>query len=216
MTQEDLKTGMLLLMQNDVLRLIVGNTAISYNDGGIPLKDLKFSGKDYQSIKAIYAEPKRKKRFRADFKFWLKDKYFLDEKYKPKLLWECEEFEYPMWFARGKTYGSIVKFTSLRGGEFVVGDNDYPKGYKFENWVPHTNTDIWEQVEDPTILKHKDALWCWNDDFTFGRWLVFWNANNKCPFNINEESYSLDWDNYEKIQPEDEPYWCEEKRKQLK
>jgi hypothetical protein len=66
-----------------------------------------------------------------------------------------QEFTYPMWFESIKdNKGSIARFDGLENGEtldvFTFDDGEhYVKGYKFEDWMKHTHTGIWKQVEEP-------------------------------------------------------------------
>jgi hypothetical protein len=60
-----------------------------------------------------------------------------------------------MWFESIKdNKGSIARFDGLENGEtldvFTFDDGEhYVKGYKFEDWMKHTHTGIWKQVEEP-------------------------------------------------------------------
>ena len=68
------------------------------------------------------------------------------------ILWQRESFTYPMWF---KTKGSddkytIVKFTSLQKGTVVKSTSFLTHiGHFSENFVPHTNSDVWTQIPEP-------------------------------------------------------------------
>ena len=54
-----------------------------------------------------------------------------------------EEFIYPMWFKCSYS-DTIVKFVSLYKGLQLV---------SLESWTPHIDTNVWTQIEDPTIIK---------------------------------------------------------------
>ena len=63
-----------------------------------------------------------------------------------------EEFTYPMWF-RAKYGEIIVRFISLDKGIVVFTSNEEPF-YKIGmllSFQPHTDTTIWQQVENPFI-----------------------------------------------------------------
>lgn len=67
---------------------------------------------------------------------------------------EKEEFTYPMWF-RYKVFdlGYIVRFDSLTTGEVIPHRNWTLDYYICDNLTPHTNTETWEQVEEPKEIK---------------------------------------------------------------
>ena len=67
---------------------------------------------------------------------------------------EKEEFTYPMWF-RYKVFnlGYIVRFDSLITGEVIPHHNWTLDYYICNNLTPHTNTKVWEQVEEPKEIK---------------------------------------------------------------
>lgn len=53
---------------------------------------------------------------------------------------------YPMWFKNRN--GSVIKFVSLTEGDCVIAKSYNHLGMS-DNWAPHTNTSIWEQVPEP-------------------------------------------------------------------
>lgn len=63
---------------------------------------------------------------------------------------EKEEFTYPMWF-RHKFFelGYIARFDSLTTGEIIPHQNWVLDYYICDNLTPHTDTAIWERVEEP-------------------------------------------------------------------
>ena len=67
---------------------------------------------------------------------------------------EKEKFTYPMWF-RYKVFdlGYIVRFDSLTTGEVIPHHNWTLDCYICDNLTPHTNTTVWEQVQDPKEIK---------------------------------------------------------------
>lgn len=78
----------------------------------------------------------------------------------PKPLFESEkekqEFIYPMWF-KSRENGRVVKFMDITVGEVIEKGNGRDRvGYKSSDWVAHTHTEIWEQVENPN--EHLDRL----------------------------------------------------------
>jgi len=71
------------------------------------------------------------------------------------------EFTYPMWF-EGTGTSIIVKFTNLEIGSRFTERKLNPKTI----WTPHTHTDVWTQIEDPTIVKapKTERRWIWLKD----------------------------------------------------
>ncbi len=61
-----------------------------------------------------------------------------------------KDFKYPMWF-KSKKWDYIVKFTDLRHGIVVLeGTNPrIDKDFSCSIWTAHTDSEIWEQVENP-------------------------------------------------------------------
>ena len=126
-----------------------------------------------------------------------------------------ENFTYPMWF-KSKGSALVVKFDALSIGTVVVASSATPKDHTSGHFTPHTNTEKWEQVENPENLLDKDALWYWDKEGA-ARCLGFWDASAGMPFSLDgRRRNNTTWDNYEKVQPEDEPEWAKEARELLK
>ncbi len=90
---------------------------------------------------------------------------------------EKKEFTYPMWF-KNKNQGYVVKFDGLTIGEVVYGfENWLLDSVKSGNFTAHTNTEIWEQVENPDLVT---------------------NINNNKAKNPNSKHYEL-WEDFEAI-----------------
>ena len=79
-----------------------------------------------------------------------KDSYYTDVNYHNSGL--REYFEYPMWFKAGHD-DYIVKFTSRGKGVVVQANNVYKVGHSSDDWIPHTDTLAWTQVEEPIDTK---------------------------------------------------------------
>ena len=87
-----------------------------------------------------------------------------------------KEFKYPMWF-KNKHYDIIVRFDKLNQCKVVKSnDKEFPIGL-INRLSNHTNTEIWEQVENPDLVTDID--------------------NNKAK-NPNSKHYEL-WENFEAI-----------------
>ena len=70
---------------------------------------------------------------------------------------EDEKFAYPMWF-KSKRSDLIVRFDNLQSGKIIVGDSLYRSADTYRKcWTPHTNTEIWKQVEEPKNIIDKLA-----------------------------------------------------------
>ena len=64
-------------------------------------------------------------------------------KFKNKIKVEKQEFKYPMWF-KSKLTGDIVEFSGLNEAVCIyLNPEDRHCSY------PHTDTILWEQVENP-------------------------------------------------------------------
>jgi len=84
MELKDIKTGMLVLTSDDKLRIVIGDTMISYSGGGglslnlynddLSLKDI-YKNEDREIIK-VYSEPYSHSGLCADLEFWLDEKEF--------------------------------------------------------------------------------------------------------------------------------------------
>lgn len=74
---------------------------------------------------------------------------------------EKQEFTYPMWF-KSKASGNIIEFIGLKTGKAIylnplnIDQFSPTIGIVSSNWTPHTDTNNWEQVENPN--EHLDRL----------------------------------------------------------
>lgn len=109
-----------------------------------------------------------------------------------------EEFNYPI-YCKNKHTSLIVKFTSLREGEVVVNSENYNVGQNRNNWLTHTDTNIWQQLEvcEKTGYFDGQLVWCWGNEHTHTRHLKFYNVKNKCAYNFNGNRDGVIYDNYE-------------------
>lgn len=92
--------------------------------------------------------------------------------------------KYPI-YCKLKDGDLIVKFDGLRSGVVVKHNTYHYIGYKGNNWKPHTDTDIWEQLEvdEETGFYDTQPVWCWgNNNYSHERTLKFYDAKNKCTF----------------------------------
>ena len=78
---------------------------------------------------------------------------------------EKEEFTYPMWF-KSKKCCLVVRFDGLKSGKICIGDNMYRSSGTYRKcWNPHTNTEIWEQVENPNLATDKEIEQVINEEY---------------------------------------------------
>ena len=76
-----------------------------------------------------------------------------------------QEFTYPMWF-KSKKCCLVVRFDSLKSGKICIGDNMYRSSGTYRKcWNPHTNTEIWEQVENPNLATDKEIEQVINEEY---------------------------------------------------
>ena len=76
-----------------------------------------------------------------------------------------KEFKYPMWF-KSKKCCLVVRFDSLKSGKICIGDNMYRSSGTYRKcWNPHTNTEIWEQVENPNLATDKEIEQVINEEY---------------------------------------------------
>lgn len=110
---------------------------------------------------------------------------------------KSNEQKYPI-YCRNKETNSVVKFTGLSEGEIVVNSHAYNIGYYSNNWISHTDTDVWQQLEvcPVTGLFDGQAVWCWDNNMSHGRGLKFYSVKNKRPYGINGKGASFTFDNY--------------------
>lgn len=108
------------------------------------------------------------------------------------------EVQYPI-YCRSKETDSIVKFNSLQEGVYVKNSIVLDVGEIGNNFIPHTDTDHWQQLEvcPETGFFDGQLVWCWDNIHTSSRALVFYNAKHKRAFNHKGERIGVKWDNYE-------------------
>jgi len=57
------------------------------------------------------------------------------------------EFDYPI-YKKSKNLSQIIKFTGLEKGIVIAqGDSTNKVGYTSNNFISHTNTNIWEDTD---------------------------------------------------------------------
>jgi hypothetical protein len=137
------------------------------------------------------------------------------EKELAELKAKCN-IEYPI-FKRSKENGYIVKFTGLKKGSVIyIGDSDFCINHLSFDWIPHTNTDIWEDIayDEKRKLFDKQLVWCWDEHTKCARQLKFYDAKNKCVFDSKGYRTSIIYDHYKPWEGE-YPDWAKEAYKIL-
>jgi len=148
---KNLKTGMLVECRDGSAKLILGNTVISADNGGLGLKefyrdDLTCTYREGDDVMKVYGIPYDG----VDDYIGAGLDTLLTKHYKDseicELLWERQEFQYPMWF-KSRGCDTVVRFTALNFGEVVAGKSR-KLGLEFTP-IPHTDTNVWVQVDEP-------------------------------------------------------------------
>lgn len=107
--------------------------------------------------------------------------------------------KYPV-YCKNRFSNLVVKFTEECVGEVVVNDENCIVGHVSDAWQECTNSQYWQQLEvcPKTGFFDGQAVWCWDDDYTHGRVLMFYHVKNKGVYNFSgEKANSYDYDNYE-------------------
>lgn len=108
------------------------------------------------------------------------------------------EVKYPI-YCRNKETNSVVKFISLKEGIYLKQSSYMDFGDRSDSFVPHTDTDMWQQLKvcPQTGLYDGQLVWFWNDGSSHERVLRFYDAKNKCSFLPDGKRYGLRWGKYE-------------------
>ena len=111
---------------------------------------------------------------------------------------EKEEITYPIYYKLKKS-SLVVKFTGLQSGEAVVNDKDNNIGDKSANWIRHTDTDVWQQLDvcEETGFFDGQLVWCWDNNDTHSRMLKFYDTKHKCTYQFDGTEDGFGYDNYE-------------------
>ena len=114
-----------------------------------------------------------------------------------------DKFDYPICKISKKT-GLIVLFYKITEGEALSDDRYNTIGDYSNDWIEHTDTDIWEDYpyDKEKGLYHKQMVYCWYDEDTHSVDIRFYNAINKCPFAYDGDKDGFDFDNYSATMPD--------------
>ena len=110
---------------------------------------------------------------------------------------EKEELEYPV-YCKHKFSSQVVKFTSLTSGEVIVNNSRYKIG-EIKDWISHTDTETWQQLDvcEETGFFDGQLVWCWQNNYTHKRDLKFYNVKNKCTYQFDGSKIGSYYHNYE-------------------
>ena len=128
---------------------------------------------------------------------------------------EKEEIKYPI-YCKLKGSSLVVKFKGLTTGELVIG-NEYQKvGEKCNEWIKHTDTNYWQQLDvcEKTGFFDGQLIWCWDDDTTHYRMLRFYDVENECTYYYDGYKGGNHYTNYEPFEG-NYPDWALEAFKTL-
>ena len=111
---------------------------------------------------------------------------------------EKEKFEYPI-YCKLKDSSLVVRFIGLRRGEVTISEERHNVLRKRSDWIKHTDTKQWQQLDvcEETGFFDGQLVWCWDNDGTHGRHLRFYDVKNKCTYFFNGKSNGGYYDNYE-------------------
>ena len=128
---------------------------------------------------------------------------------------EEEEIKYPI-FCKFKDSSLVVKFTNLRTGEIVINDEYQKVGEKCNEWIKHTDTNYWQQLDvcEKTGFFDGQLVWCWDNDDTHVRTLRFYDVKYKCTYQFDGTEDGHGYDNYEPFEG-NYPDWALEAFKTL-
>ena len=115
------------------------------------------------------------------------------------------KFDYPI-CCKSKQTGEVVVFTGMQKGEVLKVDKDeyYNLGYKSENFHPHTNKTVWEEIpyDRERGFYHKQPVYCWCNEDTHSVTIRFYNALTGYVYAYQGSNMKSIYDNYSTTLPE--------------
>lgn len=110
---------------------------------------------------------------------------------------EKEEFTYPI-YCKLKDSSLVVKFTDLSTGDVIVNKKYQEVRNFFDNWVRHTDSDTWQQLEvcERTGFFDGQLVWCWDNHHTHFRILRFYDVKNRCTYKFDGTRCGTRFNNY--------------------
>ena len=109
-----------------------------------------------------------------------------------------KKFNYPI-YCKLIDSSLVVKFTGLRTGEVVINEERHSVLRKRNDWIKHTDTKQWQQLDvcEETGFFDGQLLWCWDNVATHSRTLKFYDVKNKCTYRYDGNRCSTVFKNYE-------------------
>ena len=110
---------------------------------------------------------------------------------------EKEEFNYPI-YCKLKGSSLVVKFTGLQEGKLVVNSKHIKIEKAFNEWRICTDTNTWQQLEVCEITGFFDGqlVWCWDNDYSHRRLLLFYDVKNKSTYGYSGKRNGFVYENY--------------------
>lgn len=108
------------------------------------------------------------------------------------------EMIYPI-YCLSKSSGLIVKFDGLNTGIVVRQDYSYDVDKYRIDWQKHTDMDTWERLSvcPKTGFYNGQLIWCWDNDESHLRRVMFYNVRGECTFEHDGNRHGVTYDNYE-------------------
>ena len=114
-----------------------------------------------------------------------------------------DKFEYPI-CKKGKLTGIIVLFEDISTGKVLKKGKDFnlAVGANFQGL--HTGTSIWEDYpyDKERGLYHKQMVYCWDNYYTHGVEIRFYDAINECVFAFDGYLSGTEFEYYSATMPE--------------
>ena len=110
---------------------------------------------------------------------------------------EKEKFKYPI-YCNLKDSSLVVRFTGLTTGELVIGNNYQKVGEKCNEWIKHTDTNYWQQLDvcENTGFFDGQLVWCWDNNDTHSKTLKFYDAKHGCTYCFDGTKKGFQFNNY--------------------
>jgi hypothetical protein len=105
--------------------------------------------------------------------------------------------QYPI-YCLSKIHKKIVKFDSLKNGVVVKQGKGTDVNYSSNCFIPHTRTDVWQELPicHITGFYDKQLVWCWDNFDTHQRLLRFYDAKNNSVFDYKGNAAPYNFQNY--------------------
>ena len=111
---------------------------------------------------------------------------------------EEEKSIYPI-YCKLKNFPFVVKFTGLHSAEVIISNVGKRVDCKSTNWISHTDSDVWKQLDvcEKTGFFDGQLVWCWENELTHTKHLRFYDSKYKCAYDYSGKRGGFNYDNYE-------------------